>query len=52
MAEPVRVRAGWVDDDEIRRVADVYRAPLAGDVVDLGADGWTPDLDWLDEQAA
>jgi S-DNA-T family DNA segregation ATPase FtsK/SpoIIIE len=27
--DPIRVRAAWIDDDEIRRIADTYRPPSA-----------------------
>jgi S-DNA-T family DNA segregation ATPase FtsK/SpoIIIE len=47
--EPVRVRASWVDDGEIRRVAAFYRPPLVGDVIDPTPTdrpgGWVPDID-------
>jgi len=49
-AEPVRVRAGWVDDDEIRALADVYAPPLTGDLLDPAEfGGWLPDLDKHDD---
>jgi S-DNA-T family DNA segregation ATPase FtsK/SpoIIIE len=52
-AEPVRVRAAWVDDAEIDRTAGVFRPPLAGDVLDPdpepGPEAWTPDVDGFDD---
>ncbi|MBL7500323.1 cell division protein FtsK [Frankia sp. CNm7] len=44
-AEPIRVRAAWPDDAEIRWTADHYRLPLTGEVLDpidpAGLDGAT-----------
>ncbi|ONH35733.1 MULTISPECIES: FtsK/SpoIIIE domain-containing protein [Protofrankia] len=45
-SDPVRVRASWVDDAEIARIAAVYRKPIVGQVVGIDpstGDGWTPD---------
>ncbi|SBW29003.1 plasmid transfer protein [Candidatus Protofrankia californiensis] len=45
-ADPVRIRASWVDDAEISRMAHRYQPPVAGavpDPDDLGP-GWTPDI--------
>jgi S-DNA-T family DNA segregation ATPase FtsK/SpoIIIE len=52
-AEPARVRAGWVDDAEIARMAAVFRPPLSGEVLDPDPQpgGWTPDLDGFGEAA-
>ncbi len=47
-AEPVRVRASWVDDAEIQRMAGVFRSPLAGEVLDPDPGAWTPDVDDAD----
>ncbi|WP_239374525.1 FtsK/SpoIIIE domain-containing protein [Frankia sp. Cj5] len=45
-ADPVRVRACWIDDAEITRMARRF-APPAGEVFTLDdlAQGWTPDVD-------
>ncbi len=45
-ADPVRVRACWVDDAEIAWMAQRF-APPAGEVFTLDdlAQGWTPDVD-------
>ncbi|WP_131769791.1 hypothetical protein [Candidatus Protofrankia californiensis] len=45
-SDPVRVRASWVDDAEIARIAAAYRKPIVGRVVGIDpstGDGWTPD---------
>jgi S-DNA-T family DNA segregation ATPase FtsK/SpoIIIE len=43
--EPVRVRAAWIDDEEIAYIAARYGTPASGDVVDPGpSGGWTPDV--------
>ncbi|WP_322748431.1 MULTISPECIES: FtsK/SpoIIIE domain-containing protein [unclassified Frankia] len=47
-ADPVRVRACWVDDAEISRMARWYPVPAVAELLDLvgdGPDGWTPDVD-------
>ncbi len=47
-ADPVRVRACWVDDAEIARMARRYPVPAVAELIDLvggGPDGWTPDVD-------
>ncbi len=47
-ADPVRVRACWVDDPEIARMARRYPVPAVAELLDLvgdGPDGWTPDVD-------
>ncbi len=47
-ADPVRVRAAWVDDAEIARMARRYPVPAVAELLDLvgdGPDGWTPDVD-------
>ncbi|WP_007507686.1 FtsK/SpoIIIE domain-containing protein [Pseudofrankia saprophytica] len=43
-AEPVRVRASFPDDAEIRRTVDRYRLPAAGPVLALPAPSTAPDL--------
>ncbi|ONH33268.1 FtsK/SpoIIIE domain-containing protein [Protofrankia sp. BMG5.30] len=45
-ADPVRVRAAWVDDAEIGRMAHRYRPPVTGTVLGLDdpGTGWTPDI--------
>ncbi len=47
-ADPVRVRACWVDDAEIARMARRYPVPAVAELIDMvggGPDGWTPDVD-------
>ncbi|WP_322749084.1 MULTISPECIES: FtsK/SpoIIIE domain-containing protein [unclassified Frankia] len=47
-ADPVRVRACWVDDAEISRMAHRYPVPAVAELIDLvgdTGDGWTPDVD-------
>ncbi|WP_047223786.1 FtsK/SpoIIIE domain-containing protein [Protofrankia coriariae] len=45
-ADPVRVRAAWIDDAEISRMAHRYQPPVTGATFDFDDrdGGWTPDI--------